>query len=205
MFEIRIEESGNTSMEKEIQQAVGDLRDAFAAIGVRIAENSSRRIRQRPSYRPPLAPGRSLSTGGISVSSIRPSSVEIGAVLPYAEIQHEGGLILPREGKLLAIPVKDTLRAMNAGADGQQGTGWPRDVDPDRTILRFIPSRTGRSVGVLVDEEGKAGHGTGVLYVLVQSTTILGQPYLFDRNDLFAEDWDITFEILEDHIRLKVG
>jgi phage gpG-like protein len=103
--------------------------------------------------------------------------VEVGSNLVYAATVHFGsppGGIRPTSGKYLAIPIPTRLKRSGR---------WPRDLDPRREHLRFIPTKGGKAEAVLVDEEGTLGFGKGVLYALKQSVDIKARPYLFISDD----------------------
>lgn len=191
MLRVEAIESGNVAMHENLFGALADFSKPLGLAGARIAQNAARRIRMRPTYQPPLAPGPSLSTTGIAVSNLQKLSVTIGTPLPYAEIQHDGGTIFPKTGKALAIPERQSLIAKKL---------WPRDIDPDRKVLKFIPSITGVTIGVLIDKEGVLGHGKGILYVLVAKSVIVGQPYFYRGNELFEEDYEILELVMGAHL-----
>ncbi len=171
-YNMRVE--GNPDFFAKMARNTDHLQDSLSAIGVYMAQTAAQRIRSRPGYESPLKPGASLSTNAIAITDISPLHVEIGASLPYARIQQEGGEVFPK-GKALAIPMKDDLVAQDR---------WPRDVDPDRSKLVFIPKREGKRIGVLIDPTGAAGFGPGLLFVLMSSVTIPARPYLFwDEDD----------------------
>lgn len=104
----------------------------------------------------------------------------VGSNLPYAAQVHHGGTIRPVSGKLLAIPIPAKLK---------RSRRWPRDIDPQRKLLTFIPNDSGFG-GVLVDEEGVAGFGKGVLFVLVPIVRQDPRPFLFvgDEDQQVIED-----------------
>lgn len=106
---------------------------------------------------------------------------EVGSNVEYAAIQQVGGTILPK-GRFLAIPIPLELKRKQAA--------WPRDIDPGRNVLQFFKTPEG---GVLVDEEGKLGFGTGVLYVLRTSVTLPAKEFLQwsveDRRFIADEIW----------------
>lgn len=197
MFTVTLQQT-NADMHGRLADALADLSDFLGPFGQYVAQESSRRIRERPTYDPSVHPDPALSSTGITVSDIHPQSVSVGTSLPYARVQQEGGTIHPKPpGKALAIPVRESLRALRGGSAGV--TGWPRDIDPGRTTLRFIPSPlTGSGViGVLVDPEGELGHGAGILYVLVASSAIVGQPYLL----VDESDWEVGSEMLVGYLQ----
>lgn len=96
--------------------------------------------------------------------------VEVGSSLAYAAQVHFGGTIRPKTGKFLAIPIPTRLKRSGR---------WPRDLDPKREQLRFIPTKGGKADAVLVDPTGELGFGKGVLYALSRSVTQDPKPYLF--------------------------
>lgn len=199
MFTVTLQQT-NADIHERLGAALSDLSEFLTPFGQYVAQESSRRIRERSSYDPSVHPDPALSSTGITIRDVAPQSVSVGTSLPYARIQQEGGTIAPKPpGKALAIPVRDSLRALRGGSAGV--TGWPRDIDPERTTLRFIPSPlTGSGIiGVLVDEQGTLGHGAGVLYILVAASAIKGQPYLFVDED----DWAVGSELLTGYLRGK--
>lgn len=193
MYSISIEQR-NPDLHLNLQRALSDLRGFLAPFGVYIAQQASRRIRERPSYLPSVHPDPALSSTGIAVADVGPRSVSVGTSLPYARIQQEGGTITPKTVKLLAIPQKESLRALRGGSGA---TGWPRDIDPTRKRMRFVPVRNGSgAVGVLVDDKGELGHGAGILYVLVRKSEIKAQPYLYVSD----ADWALGAKLLSEHL-----
>lgn len=128
--------------------------------------------------------------------------VTVGSNLRYAKQLQDPVTIVPAEGKALAIPLPDALK--RAGL-------WPRDLDPSRILLEFVPYHGGKPniIGFLVDpgEEaltpkrkrpttkkgGTTGYGPGPLFVLVSSVTQEPNPYLFwsdaDRAVIENELW----------------
>lgn len=186
VFTAKIKTEGNVDFFDRMAKNAGDLKEAFGAIGQHIAQTAMQRIRNRPGYESPLRPGASLSTAGIAITAMAEDRVEIGTSLPHARIQHEGGEVFPK-GKALAIPMKDDLVAQER---------WPRDIDPDRSRLVFIPSKRGKRIGVLIDPTGATGYGKGVLFVLMSSVTIPSQPYLFWDE----EDKTLALDLLKEAI-----
>ena len=114
--------------------------------------------------------------------------VEVGSNLRYAAQVHYGGTIYPKPpNKALAIPLTDKLR--RAGE-------WPRDIDPDRLLLTFVPKKTPSNViGYLVDfgqvRTTKSGrlskakpsrqtpYGTGALFALASWVEQTPRPFLY--------------------------
>ena len=94
--------------------------------------------------------------------------VEVGSNLPHARKIHEGGEILPKTGKALAIPLTDYLKRNEV---------WPRDLDPGRKKLSFIPAK-GKAglLGVLIDPEGRLGLGTEPLFAIVSMVPASKRP-----------------------------
>ena len=95
--------------------------------------------------------------------------VRVGSNLPYAAQVQYGGTIYPREGRALAIPLVDRLKRDEL---------WPRDLDPSRELLEYVPGKAGRAP-VLIDPTGELGYGEGPLYALVASVTQESRPYLY--------------------------
>lgn len=115
--------------------------------------------------------------------------VTVGSNLEYAAQRQYGGTIVPREQKALAIPLPDALKRAGRG---------PRDLDPNRELLTFVPYRGGKPniIGFLVDpgdeiqvrnkrgklksrQVSRTGYGTGPLFVLASSVTQAPNPFLF--------------------------
>ena len=101
-----------------------------------------------------------------SVRFIRSADGEnVAAVVsdsPYAVIQDEGGTILPRRGRHLAIPIP--------GAGVPRGK-WPRDFA--RGELTFITSRRGNKLLARVSR-----NGIKPMFVLKERVTLKGTDYL---------------------------
>lgn len=136
---------------------------------------------------------RSLTRGGEgNVFDVGAFSVEVGTGVHYAaQVQH-GGTIFPKNVKALAIPVNDRLKRQQLG---------PRDIDPTRELLRFVPFSTGKPniIGGLIDEgetddqlakrretkkrakrkKSATGYGEGLLFVLAYWVTQQPRPFLF--------------------------
>jgi hypothetical protein len=131
----------------------------------------------------------------------------VGTNLPYAKQRQEGGPIFPKDGhKALAIPIPIALKRAKL---------WPRDIDPNRELLSFVPIFRGNVIGLLVDggarliaQKGKKGkrqtgttpYGPGPLFLLVSSVDQEGTPFLYwGPEDLKV----IEDELLSHWLRLK--
>lgn len=87
--------------------------------------------------------------------------------LPYARIQDEGGTILPRTAKALAIPVTPEAKKM-----------WPRDWPGDRLFMVVL-----RGKALLAERLGSGkGAKLKVHYVLKPSVTLDGKGYMAEAN-----------------------
>jgi phage gpG-like protein len=96
-----------------------------------------------------------------------------GAGMPYAAIQHTGGVIKPRRAKYLAIPLNSIAKAKS-----------PRDFK--KTFIRK---------GIIY-LEGDNGVVTP-MYVLKKSVTIPARPYMF----LTEEDKKIVYRTLNKELQ----
>jgi len=140
-----------------------------------------------------LRVGQSGSGGtGDTIFDVGDDYVEVGSSMPYAAQHHFGGTITPTTGKSLAIPIPDSLK--RAGL-------WPRDLDPGRDKLTFIPEDDGGNTrGYLVDDEGLLGFGKGPLFVLVAQVTQPPRPFLYVGD----EDLDVIVgELWPQHLGLS--
>jgi len=101
---------------------------------------------------------RTLVNSGNLLNSIQArveqNSINIGSNLAYARIHQEGGTIVPKKAKFLAIPLTKAARALN-----------PRDFE--NTFVR--------NGIIFMNQDGKAV----ALYALKKSVTIPKRPYLF--------------------------
>lgn len=61
----------------------------------------------------------------------------------------------------------------------------PRELDPGGDVLRFQPTaKRPNVIGVLIDDEGKLGKGSGPLYALALWVIQQPRPYLlWDEDD----------------------
>lgn len=142
--------------------------------------NAGRRLRARQSRRGPtgeLARSITINAGDWGF--------QVGSDKPHAAIQQLGGTIVPVTVKALAIPMLPHL---------WRNRIWPRDLPKDS--MRYIPVNKGNVVGKLVRaqltdfaaEQKKPGakgprsrpkQKIGeLMYLLVKSVKIRGQPYI---------------------------
>lgn len=141
------------------------LRDFNLVVGIRLLTGMSNRLIN--SYATGAGvhrTGRLLKSLQINApgghSEITERGGSVGSNVEYAAQQDQGGPIVPKPpGKFLAIPIPLALKRTNEN--------WPRDIDPGRKVLRFIPSDDDGGA-VLVDDEGILGYGKGILYKLVR-------------------------------------
>ena len=119
----------------------------------------------------------------LSVFAVDEHEVIYGSNVDYAAQVHFGGLIEPRTAKALAIPLPAALK--RAGL-------WPRDLDPQRELLQFVPYRGSKPnvFGLLVDpgqelsgrqrrQRGVTPYGPGPLYALAWWVDQEPRPYLY--------------------------
>jgi len=106
-----------------------------------------------------------------------------GSNREYAAQVHRGGRIDPKPpNRALAIPLPAKLK---------RSRQWPRQLDPNRDELSFVPIRGGASgnvIGLLVDDEGTLGFGRGeALFALAKYVDQPPRPYMYwDDEDLAA-------------------
>ncbi len=155
-------------------------RELLQAIGVLGMSSSARRCQEAVQanaegistgklYNSLNAGGRGMPAEG-TIFDLSAAEVVIGSNLPYAAQRNFGGIIEPKTAKALAIPVVDHLK--------REGLS-PRELDPDRSILRFQPITGAKPnvFAVLIDEgqeltgrqrkkRGSTAYGPGILYVL---------------------------------------
>ena len=119
----------------------------------------------------------------IEVFEATDNRVVAGSNLGYAAQVNFGGRIDPTPpNKALAIPLPAKLK---------RSRQWPRQLDPNRDELSFVPIRGGASgnvIGLLVDDEGTFGFGRGeALFALAKYVDQPPRPYMYwDDEDLAA-------------------
>lgn len=102
--------------------------------------------------------------------------INIYANTVYAKIQHEGGDIIPKKAKALAIPFSAETKAI-AIPEGKS----IRNIFPD---LYFRPHKTGKSLGGLYKKMGK-GKDDVLMYLLIDKVHLKGKFYL--KNAMLSE------------------
>ena len=123
---------------------------------------------------------RSLAIGGPNnIEDVGRNYGEIGSSLEYARQVDEGGPIRPvPPGRALAVPVTERTKRSKL---------WPRDVDPERKLLVFIP-RKGKAPMLVHPDEGE-----DLAWVLVAGTFFEGHHFaLFterDEKDVYQMFW----------------
>lgn len=118
-------------------------------------------------------------------------AVTAGSRVEYAAQQNFGGVIRPRNAKMLAIPLTDAVK---------RSLQSPKDMDPERNIFSVIPARDGESA-LLVDTEGVLGFGTKPLFLLRRSVKQEGKNFM--RWD--QEDMDVLPELFDSFIGGRVA
>ena len=146
--------------------------------------SSLRRLNEAVSQNDGLSTG--LLGASLAVFEVSIDEVTIGSNLPYAAQRNFGGTIYPITAKALAIPLDDRIKRLGLG---------PRDVDPQREILHFVPAHGGRKgniIGLLVDGEGAFGTPDKALYALATSVFQPGAFFLgWDDEDVRTIERDI--------------
>ncbi|HEB79263.1 MAG TPA: hypothetical protein ENI79_02150 [Rhodospirillales bacterium] len=186
---------------KRVAERQVDLRPLMRVVGVYMMSRGLQRLVAQvqpgqvrsPGLRQSLmvSGGGSGGVAGKTIFNVDAQGVTVGSRMRHAAIMQHGGTILPKSGKSLAIPKDDRLARDEI---------WPRDLDPGRDKLTFIPAKRkgGGVIGFLVDKDGDMGFGEGsVLYMLVRRSRQRARPYLFfDAED---EQWvgDATVRYLE--------
>ena len=166
MLRVTVEHQ-NAKLLPDIQDRFGDLTDFHITVGAlgmsgmrdRLVNSYSMRDDAYRTGRLSLSllaemPGQGGPDSHFEVTRVGGS---VGSNVRYAAQQDVGGPITPVTAKLLAIPVPMALK--------KREVNWPRDIDPGRDKMRFVPSKSKRG-GVLIDDAGLLGFGSGILYVL---------------------------------------
>ena len=155
-----------------LSDAERDFTDFHKKVNALVLQRGLQRLNAKAT-RSPIRTGRltsSLLPGGRDqINRVGQSFGEVGSSVEYARKVQEGGRIFPRDAKALAVPVTErTKRSLLS----------PRDVDPGRKRLEFVP-RKGKPP-LLIDIENK------LMWVLLPSVDWgPGYEYLgFDEKDL---------------------
>ena len=178
MVGMRVSVTGDELMFERTEGALGSPRPLLKQIGVLVLGESLERLtRVLKQEDAGVRSGRLTASllvsplGDVnedSVFELDDRHVIVGTNVPYAAQVQLGGPIRPKTAKALAIPLVDQLKRDEL---------WPRDLDPAREILEFVPSK-GQAIGVLVDPENELGYGTDPLYALVGGVTQEPRPFL---------------------------
>lgn len=150
-------------------RAFSDLKPEMEKVGKWLVEDARGRIAARSSPDSKGRLGKSLAFRAYK------AAVTIFSFLPYARIQQEGGTVLPRKRKMLAIPLRPDLRRLGM---------WPKHWKRDR--LACIKTGKGLFLKV-VDPTPKLKSGGArknsfssgeLVYKLVYKSVIRGRPFL---------------------------
>lgn len=128
--------------------------------------------------------------------------VVIGSTVTYAAMRNFGGIIEPKERRALAIPLTPALKRSGEG---------PRDLDPERKLLRFQPYTGGKPnvFALLIDDaqplkkrqrkiRGQTKYGPGPLFALAYWVRQEGAYFMgWDDNDIRVIEEELLPEYLE--------
>lgn len=169
-----------------IGELAGNARPILGQIGLYVRREAQRALRSRSKSWGPQS-GRLSRSLAIQIDA---ASVAVGSNLVYARIQQLGGRVRPKTGKYLALPALPHLQRRGV---------WPRDLPRDS--MKFVPNATisigshswigpalVRAADVTrpgrVKKDGSPGKDRvvsaagEVMFALVKSVNIKGQPYL---------------------------
>ena len=142
MYNMRINVviEGDRKLFERVSTRLRQPRDLMRMIGVHAMGQAVGRLESVLSPDPDATrSGRlaaSLTEGSAdSVFELTDTSVAVGTSVIYAAMIQFGGIIDPREKQALAIPLLPVL---------QRNQISPADLDPDRTILQFVPVTDGK-------------------------------------------------------------
>jgi len=136
-----------------------------------------------------------------TIFEVSADRVAIGSTVTYAAMRNFGGVIEPKEQKALAIPLTPALKRSGLG---------PRDVDPERKLLRFHPYTGGKPnvFALLIDDaapltgrqrkkRGQTPYGPGPLFALVYWVRQEGAHFMgWDDEDIRMIEKDLLPEYL---------
>jgi len=174
-IEVTVELTGDRGMLERGSKALRNLRPYLEKVAVYGMAAAQQRLLERLSpHEDAVTSGHlvnSLTIGGPeSIYELEDNQAVYGSNLPYAAQVNYGGTIWPDTAKALAIPLTPRLKRDRL---------WPRDIDPGREILRFVPYTGARPniFGLLVDDpqpltgrqrkaRGSTIYGPGPLFAL---------------------------------------
>lgn len=142
-----------------IDKAMGGMTAAFWRIALKAAAIAGGFLAREVVDNTPGGTGRLAASFTHPTMTQGGDSIKAGALssLPYARIQDEGGTIIPKTVKNLAIPQTPQAKEM-----------WPRDWGKNQ--LHFIANKM--EGGALVDSQGTTQ------YLLRPSVTLTGKHYI---------------------------
>lgn len=150
-------------LRRKFQRAVrkfSDLRPEMDQVGRWLVRDARKRLESRKSK---------VSIGRLAKSLTHKAykkAVTITSVLPYARVQQQGGTILPRRVKHLAIPMKTDLARTHT---------WPKMLSTRTKSMMFVRPVRGGKLGLFKRLENG---GVELWYLLVKRVRIPGRPYL---------------------------
>lgn len=164
--------------EKELVARLKQLSDEVAGQNLVTAVQAGADIVQNAAKQKSPKKTRTLSRSihqEVLESSRERAVVGVGTDLPYAKIHEYGGVISPKKGRFLAIPVSDEAKTC---------------VSP-RNFQRKLHARVKGGSGVLLDADNV------VHFALVTSATIPAKPYLRPALD---ENKDKALSVIGDAV-----
>lgn len=210
--EIVISTTDQTRLEaalSRLRDVGGDLTRPFARLGLFMGREARARLRARPHDWSRMTTRLNKSI----THKVDPARLIVGSNLVYAAIQQLGGVVVPKHGRYLAIPVLPHL---------QRGAVFPRDLpresmkySPAAAITMGSHSWVGpalvRSTEITAPGRkkkdgtpGKArvvGQKGEVMFALVKQVRIKARPYLmFDE-----KAWEFLSGELEREYQRAVG
>lgn len=184
---ITLDIGGDRELFERVSKRLRRPRDLMLQVGVLGASSAVRRLstvlsQEEDAVRTGrLGASLTVATRGRSgpdtIFELSDDSVAVGTNLRYAAQVQFGGRIEPATGKALAIPLNKRLKRSRL---------WPRDLDPGRELLDFVPISGGASgnvIGLLVDSEGVFGPEGDALYALASYVDQKARPFLFWDDD----------------------
>lgn len=186
MFSVRttIEITGDKDKFRRAGDRMRNPQRFMQQVGTLGVASSLRRLNESVSRSDGISTG--LLGASLTIFEVTLDEAVIGSNRPYAAMRNFGGIIRPKTAKALAIPLDDRIKRLGLS---------PRDVDPQREILDFVPARGGRSgniIGLLVDTEGLFGKPDEALFALATHVEQEGAFFLgWDDEDVRTIERDI--------------